>query len=268
MTVTIPPHAAETARQFLEARRLAAPLPDYPGSVPDSLEAAYIIQDIAIADGQGVIGGWKVGRINPPLSDQYGADRLAGPIFGPSIVEAQPGSAGYIFTQGFGAAEAEFLFRIGKTPDPRQTSFTLEEALAHVDAVHLGIEIASSPFPGINQLGPAVTVSDFGNNNGLIIGDPVEDWQSGFFEDIDVEVSINGASVGSGRASAFTDGPTGSVRFLLENLAKRGIVIKQGDWISTGAVSGVHPVREGDRVEARFGPLGTIECTIVAQQAQ
>lgn len=266
--MTTTPNAAEIARQFVDARRLAAPLPTYPGSVPQTLSEAYAIQDSALSAAAGAIGGWKVGRINPPTSDQYGADRLAGPIFASAITDAQPSSKGYIFTQGFGAAEAEFLFRIGKTPDPAKTSYTLEEAAAHTDVVHLGIEIASSPFPGINEHGPAVTVSDFGNNNGLIIGPSVEDWQSGGFEDVEVQVTINGIVVGTGQASAFTNGPTGSVRFLLENLAQRGIALKQGDWISTGAVSGVHQVREGDRVEASFGPLGTITCTIVAQQAQ
>ncbi|MGK2911033.1 MAG: 2-keto-4-pentenoate hydratase [Sphingobium sp.] len=260
--------AGEIARQFVEARRLAVPLPSYPGPIPGTLADAYTIQDRALSEASGVVGGWKVGRINPPTSDRYGADRLAGPIFVSAITDAQPDSLGYIFTQGFGAAEAEFLFRIGKTPDPAKTSYTLEEAAAHIDAVHLGMEIASSPFPGINAHGPAVTVSDFGNNNGLIVGAPVEDWQSGAFEDVEVQVTINGTVAGTGKASAFTDGPTGSVRFLLENLAQRGIALKQGDWISTGAVSGVHQVKEGDRVEASFGPLGTINCAIVAQQAQ
>lgn len=267
-TVNTPTPAAEIARRFLGARRLAAPLPDYPGLPPVSLDEAYAIQDTALGQSAEVVGGWKVGRINPPLSDRYGADRLAGPIFVSTISAAEPASTGRIFTEGFGAAEAEFLFRIGNAPDPGKTSFTLEEAIAHIDAVHIGIEIASSPFPGINELGPAVTVSDFGNNNGLIIGTPVEDWRSGAFADIDVHVKINGAVAGTGRASGFTDGATGSVRFLLENVARRGMAIKPGDWISTGAVSGVHPVREGDRVEANFGPLGIVECTIVAQQAQ
>lgn len=266
--MTTTPHTAEIARHFVESRRLAGSLSAYPGPLPETLAEGYAIQDCALSDGVGLVGGWKVGRINPPTSEQYGADRLAGPIFACTITEAQPESVGYIFTQGFGAAEAEFLFRIGKAPDPAKTSYTLEEAAAHIDAVHLGIEIASSPFPGINEFGPAVTVSDFGNNNGLIIGTPVEDWQSGAFEEIDVQVTINGTVAGTGKASAFTNGPTGSVRFLLENLAQRGIVLKQGDWISTGAVSGVHQVKEGDRVEANFGPLGKINCTIGAQQAQ
>ncbi len=34
----------------------------------------------------------------------------------------------------------------------------------------IGIEIASSPLQNINDYGPAVVASDFGNNAGLLLG--------------------------------------------------------------------------------------------------
>jgi 2-keto-4-pentenoate hydratase len=57
------------------------------------------------------------------------------------------------------------------------------------------------------------------------------------------------------------------VRFLLENLAARGIRLQPGAWISTGAVTGVHEVRVGQTVVADFGPLGTAHCVIRPQAA-
>src|SRR3546814_1847543 len=67
--------------------------------------------------------------------------------------------------------------RVGTPPPADQKRFTTEEATAHIDMVHLGIEIASSPLPTINDLGPTVTISDFGNNNGLVIGPAIADWR-------------------------------------------------------------------------------------------
>jgi len=182
------------------------------------------------------------------------------------VTSADAESAGYIFSDGFGAAEAEFLLRIGTAPVAGKTSFTLDDAASHIDAVHIGLEIASSPFAGINDHGPAVTVSDFGNNNGLIIGPAVPDWRDSDFVDTDVSVSIDGVVAGVGRASNFPDGVIGSARFLLENLAGRGIVLPVGSWISSGAISGVHEVKVGQRIDADFGPLGSMTCTIRAQQ--
>jgi 2-keto-4-pentenoate hydratase len=260
--------AADSARRFVDARRRASALRDYPGQIPETLAEAYAIQELAIDLYGQPVGGWKVGRILGDNVARFGVDRFAGPIFVPSIVTAAPDRVGCIFREGFGAVEAEFLFRIGTPPPAGQVDFTLEEAARYVDAVHIGIEIASSPFPGINILGPAVTVSDFGNNNGLIVGPPIVDWKSGDFADIDISSSIDGDVRGTGRACAFPDGPMGSVRFLLENLARRALPITAGQWVSTGAVTGVHQVSIGQMVRADFGSLGVVECAIGMQDAQ
>lgn len=255
-----------TAGRFLEARRTATAMAHYPGPLPQTLADGYDIQAIALAGMTTPLAGWKVGRILPPLSEHYGCDRLAGPIFASTVSLADGDARGLVFPGGFGAVEAEFLFRIGTAPSPEQSAFTLEEAAAHIDVVHIGIEIASSPFQGINDLGPAVTISDFGNNNGLLVGPAIRDWQSGAYAVQPVTTRIDGVDIGTGTAAAFAHGALGSVRFLLENLAARGITVEPGWWISTGAVTGVHPVRPGQTVEADFGPYGTLRCTIEAQQ--
>lgn len=265
-TATAEAHAAIASR-FVAARRRAEGFADYPGAAPGSLAEGYAIQDIALDLMDEPIGGWKVGRVPAPLVETYGADRLAGPTFAATIKGLEADATGLIFAQGFGAAEAEFLLRVAHTPDPDKMRYTLEEAAALIDAVHIGFEIASSPFVGINGLGPAVTVSDFGNNNGLLIGPAVPSWQSLDFARQAVAVRVDGQEVGSGKAASFPDGPIGSVRFLLENLAERGIPLAAGAWISSGAVTGVHEVRVGQHVVADFGSLGLLECHIMSQEA-
>lgn len=256
----------DIAEKFVAARLSGRSLPGYPGPIPDGLDSAYAIQDQAISQFGDEVAGWKIGRIWPPHSENFGANRLAGPIFRSSINVPDHADlpTGYVFHGGFGAAEAEFLLRIGVSPDPAKASYSLAEAAAMIDCVHTGIEIASSPLPTINELGPAVTVSDFGNNNGLIVGSAIEDWEDSGFADWPVSLLIDGAEAGTGMASAFPDGPIGSVRFLLEHLARRGIALPAGTWVSSGAVTGVHPVSVGQRVEARFGRDYSVSCMIKA----
>jgi 2-keto-4-pentenoate hydratase len=170
-----------------------------------------------------------------------------------------------VFADGFAAAEAEFLLRIGAAPDPARHDYTIDDARALIDAVHVGIEIASSPFPGINDHGAPVTISDFGNNNGLIVGAAVEGWRDIDFNTWPVEVLIGGERAGAATTATMLDGPFGAARFLFELMAARGIALEAGQWISTGAVTGVHPVRVGDRVEARFDDRLTVGCTIKAR---
>ena len=255
---------AAIADRFLTARRSAAPLDHYPGEFPATLDAAYAIQDRAIAAWGKPVLGWKVGRIMPPLSDRFGTDRLAGPIFATRQALQAGVTEMPVFASGFAAGEAEFLLRIGKSPPADKTSYTLDEAIDYIDAVYTGIEIASSPLASINELGPVAVVSDFGNNNGLLIGAEVRDWAVNGFEQWLVKLAIDGTEVAEGKASAFPDGAIGSARFLFELMGRRGIALTPGQWISSGAVGGVHDARPGQVVEARFGEMAPVKCQLVS----
>ena len=213
--------------------------------------------------------GWKVGRVPPPHSERFGTDRLAGPIF--SVVEdgdSRNMAAMPVFATAFAAGEAEYLLRIGSAPPKGKLDFTLDEAADLIDAVHVGIEIASSPLRTINELGPVAVISDFGNNNGLLVGDPVPDWRSRQFENWPVATLVDGVEVGAGIAAAFPDGAIGSARFLFELMARRGISLVPGQWISTGAVTGVHDARPGQTVEAWFGDEHHLACQLVAEKGE
>ena len=54
---------ATIARTFVEARTKARALPEYPGQIPEGMDAAYAIQDEAIGLWDDQIAGWKIGRI-------------------------------------------------------------------------------------------------------------------------------------------------------------------------------------------------------------
>jgi 2-keto-4-pentenoate hydratase len=263
--VTALDKSSQIAGRFLDARRAAAGLADYPGDFPATLDEAYAIQDSAIARWGRPVIGWKVGRVHPPLSERFGTDRLGGPIFARD--SAAPGGVPVempVFADGFAAGESEFLLRLGKAPPAGKTEFTLDEAADLIGAVHIGIEIASSPLRAINELGPIAVVSDFGNNNGLVVGPEIPDWRSSGFEQWTVSTLIDGVEVGTGRAAAFPDGAIGAARFLFELLAARGIALAPGQWISSGAVTGVHRAHPGQLVEARFGEGFAIACRLVA----
>jgi 2-keto-4-pentenoate hydratase len=200
---------------------------------------------------------------------RFGTERLAGPIFSSRVAQSNGSDVEMpVFDKGFAAAEAEFLLRIGRAPDAEQTRFTLEEAAELIDSVHVGIEVASSPLRAINDLGPVAVVSDFGNNNGLVVGAAVHDWRNSGFEEWTVTTLIDGSEVGTGRASAFPDGALGSARFLLELMARRGIPLEPGQWISSGAITGVHDARPGQAVEARFNSSLRVRCRLFAARPE
>ena len=139
-----------------------------------------------------------------------------------------------VFRDGFAAAEAEFMLRLA-SPDGRALPANNEEAMDWIDDIRIGIEIASSPYSDINRDGPCVTISDHGNNAGLILGQRVERDLWNDLNSIDVALGINGETVGEASVATMLDGPFGAARFLLAGLPT--VITWRSGW--TRASSGV-----------------------------
>lgn len=258
--------SSPTARAFVEARRAGRFLSPYPGPLPVTLADAYEIQDEAISAWPDRIAGWKLGRIKEPLDQQYGAGRLAGPIFSRNIWQAGAEATRFpVIDGGFAAVEAEYIILLGATA-PDRADWTAASVVSLIEQVFTGVEIAGSPFPGINESGPAVTASDFGNNAGLILGDEITGWRDRL-ADLICTVAIDGQIVGRGGAVDIPGGPLDSLAFLLNLLHARGRRLEAGQLISTGAATGVHQIYIGQSAVADFGPDGRIACEAVAATA-
>lgn len=260
--------ARATARKFVSARLGALSLPQYPGETPDSLDAAYACQDAAIAEWPDEIVGWKVGRIPETWRERFPEERLMGPIFARAVAAAEHGDLVEIpvFEGGFAAVEAEFIFSLAADAPAHQTSWTIAEAARIAGALHVGVEPAGSPLATINELGPAVVVSDFGNNAGLIVGPQILDWQARSFDSLTCETFIDGTRVGRGSASSLPGGPLSALAFALTRAARRGRALKAGDLVSTGAATGIHDIRIGQGAHVVFAGAGEIRCRAVRAQ--
>lgn len=260
--------SGSTAEAFVSARRAARALDRFPGEIPASLSAAYRIQDTAIALAGDPIGGWKVGRIAPALQAVVGADRLSGPIFAANIWRAAETPVRLpVILGGFAAAEAEIALEIGFDVPGAARRWTLDEAAALVTSARSAIEFAGSPLATINDLGPYVVVSDFGNNAGMILGPEIHDWRT-VLPDLECVTEINGREVGRAKVGLLETGPLESVRFLLENLGARGIDTRAGTWVCTGAVTGVHDVQCHERAVCSFGLGAAIAALAVPAAAR
>jgi 2-keto-4-pentenoate hydratase len=219
---------------------------------------AYQIQELAMSRWQDSLAGWKIGYIAPDRRTARDPDRLVGPIWQrqchPSEEQVSPAEVG-IFTSGFAAVEAELVIRLGQDLRARDRAGWTAEAAADLEQ-HLlvGIEVASSPIPDINSLGPTVIAADFGNNNGLVLGSVIGDWPGG--APIQLACYIDGQLVGEGSAENLPGGIHHGMAAALNILASRGQPLRTGMVFATGAVTGIHPIGLGQhcRVEVRGGP--------------
>ncbi|MEH6663490.1 MAG: 2-keto-4-pentenoate hydratase [Brevundimonas sp.] len=259
---------AAIARAFVDARIGARALPDYPGQIPQDMEAAYAVQDEAIRLWDDQIAGWKIGRIPDAWLERLKAPRLTGPIFRRAVWTAVEGEVMDfpVFEGGFAAVEAEFILKLAADAPADRTDWTAQDAADLVETLIVGVEPAGSPLATINVLGPPVVASDFGNNAGLILGQEVPDWRDRL-TDLTCETFIEGQSVGRGGAASIPGGPLEALAFLLGLNARRGRPLKAGDLISTGAATGIHDIVAGQSSRVVFDGVGEILCRAVPAKA-
>lgn len=249
------------AEAFVAARRSGEALDHYPGGqLPTDLDQAYAIQDAAVSLWGGKPAGWKAGLIRPEHREPGGDERLVGPIWAESIHHADATEIAIpIIAGGFAAVEAEFVVRIDVAVEPGEWTASSAAGLSH--RVFAGIEIAGSPLAKINDLGPAVTASDFGNNAGLIVGPQL----AAPPESIMVRTTIDGNGVGAADGSVIPGGAFSSLAQTLSILGRRGYAVPAGTFFATGAVTGVHEAGPGSSAEITFGDLDPLRCRLIAR---
>ena len=246
------------AAELVAARTEGRSLTGFPGAIPGTMAEAYRIQDRAISRWSDSLAGWKIGFIPADRRSAGEPDRLIGPIwrqqFHRSEDQSSPTEMG-IFAAGFAAVEAELVIRLGQDlPAHTGADWTAEEAAGLEQDLLIGIEVASSPIPDINSLGPTVIAADFGNNNGLVLGSVVADRPGE--PAVRIACYIDGQLIGEGSADALPGGMHHGLATALNVLVSRGHSVRAGTVFATGAITGIHPIRLGQhcRVEVQDGP--------------
>ena len=226
-------------------------------------EPQDVIAVVTQADDQVV--AWKVGGIPPHLRPVLGQDWVTGPIY--SKRQKIAGDAAVImpvFEGGFAAVEAEIILEFGDLAGLETPSPSAAEIIPFIARCYIGVEIASSPMPEINNIGPLAVISDFGNNHGMIIGQEIKDWSPDLLSSIDVKTYVEGELVGAANPPAPPAGPMGAAAFLVSNLKRRGRPVPAGLRVSSGALTGIHDVLVGQHSTVVFDGIGEIEIDITA----
>ena len=140
------------------------------------------------------------------------------------------------------------MVRLARDLPAHPGPWTAEEVAALDQQLLVGIEVASSPIPDINALGPTVIAADFGNNNGLLLGPELADLAG-----VELACRIDEEVVGEGTAANLPGGLHHGLATALNLLIQRGHAVRAGTLFATGAITGIHVIRPGQhcRVEVR-----------------
>ena len=222
------------SERLVDARLNAELLPDFPGSLPETLEQAYAIQSASIDRWQDDVVAWKVAKLPATDRSRFPSERLMGPVFKSTICRLETDSLALmsVYEGGFAAVEAEYA---------------------------LVAEIASSPLPMLNSIGAMAVIPDFGGNCGLVIGPKISDWRAVTPRSLTVSVTIDHVKVGEAAPDAIERDPLQATRFLIELCSCRGIDLPKGTLISTGALTGVHDMEVSSTAKLDFGRFGSFK---------
>lgn len=252
---------ADIAANLLAARRekrALAGFPAFDAMTPPLSDAVQRAMAQALTE---PVGGWKVGMIAPPLRPAFGRERFLGPVLSEGIVTVLDAPAVFhIIPGGTAACEAEFIVRIGRDV-AAGTSLAPAEAMALVTDTHIGLELLSSAVPNLTDCGSLAIVADLGFSGGLVLGAKLGSPTAIFAEEFAVTMSKNGAPLSEGGSSAIVGGYHTALHYGITAAAATGRGLRAGDYLSLGALAGLHVVTAGDRIVADFGSLGQVSVT-------
>ena len=89
-------------------------------------------------------------------------------------------------------------------------------------------------------------------------GPAIPNWREIDLATIQARCLVDGEEKWVGTANIVYGGPLKSLLWLANN----GSGLRAGEWVSTGTITGLAPVKAGNRVIGDFGRFGTVEVTV------
>jgi 2-keto-4-pentenoate hydratase len=206
--------------------------------------------------------GYKAGLTNPAVQKRFNYDKpVRGTLYANMLLDD-----GAVVDAAFGARalfEADLLVRI-KDADAIKHAKTPMDVLLAIDQIIPFIElpdlVVEAP-PKLN--GPAINAINVGARLGVMgkaIAVPVTRAERFAMHDglRDMVVTVNdgaGAELGRGKGSDILEHPLNAVVWLVQDLLKENLALKNGDLVSLGSFSPLLPPKAGLKVVVNYQGL-------------
>jgi 2-keto-4-pentenoate hydratase len=249
--------ALSIAREFVTARTNASHrLTWLEGFRPTVLDA-YDVQRLATELHSDSVAAWKVGRLHAPHCGPGLTTRFIGPVFA-KTVRRQLGSIMRlpIRRNVNNAVEAELLVLLKDLPDLKSSLAHDYAWQDHISAIHVGVELAGNDLGKTHDSIPFANVAAFGNNRGLIIGDRVPHELYGL--PLHVRTMIDSHQVGAAEIVPWAI-VTASLSDAIAEARALNFELKPGQWIATGALTGIHAISACQNVVIQFEGYESLE---------
>lgn len=253
------PQEAALGALLLQANRdrtLIEQVPDH--LLPRDEASAYRVA-ASVADRLGArVGGWKIGATAANNSRDLGAARpIVGRIAAANIL-LSPARLPFdrLMTP---VQECEFAFELAEDLAARAIPWTPADLVPRIRAAYPAIEVGERRLSRRHAVPILMLVADNSAAGHLVLGDPIENWQSRDLAACPVTLRIDDAPTASGFGRDVLGHPLAALAWMANQGALAGRTLKAGDIVSTGSCTGMVAVARATRSVADFGPLGTVD---------
>lgn len=201
--------------------------------------------------------GWKIAATTEAVRQRLKTD---GPIYGRTFRRFRCDSPTRLQRSELldPLVECEFFVTLGRSLPVRNRPWSEVEVKDSVSTVHAGIEVAECRFPSA-ALPPLPAILADGSASGrYVFGGVIENWQAGLAT-IEVRLEVDGRELRRGTGADVMGDPLRPLHWLAEQRRRFGDGLRAGETISTGSITGMLPVRAGQRVVGRFGSVAQVE---------
>lgn len=226
--------------------------PSTMSAAPGDYDDVYQIQH-AVASRVGKVGGWKAG------ADAADAKPVMAPIFASEIITS-PATVDHDRYRLHGI-EAELAFRLSDDLPARDKPYSDAEIAERVECMLPLIELVDSRLTEYSTAGDLWKLSDNQINAGLVIGEPIANWEKLDTTKQRVIQSFDGEVVVDNTGWNFPGTPIGLLRRVADTCRHCG-GLKAGQIATMGSMTGILFVERGTKVTAEFEGLQTLSVTV------
>ncbi len=246
------------------------------GAVIDTLPAhckptdrarAYAVQSLLEPRSGQPLVGWKIAATS--VAGQRHIN-VGGPIAGRLLAERVHAQGAVLSLTGnrMRVAEPEFVFRMGQDLVPRAAAYSVDEVMAAVADLYLGVEVPDSRFADFTTAGEPQLIADNACAHEFVLGPQASAvWRGLDLSLHTVRASVQGTARSfnrEGSGAAVLGDPRTAVTWLANELRGLGITLAQGQIATTGTCMQPLELQSGDTVETDFGVLGRMQVRFAA----
>lgn len=228
---------------------------------PASRADGYAVQAELWRQSQEACAGWKIAATSLAGQAHIGVDGpLAGRLWQSRILA--DGARIALRDSAMRVIEAEFVFRLDRALPPRGTAYEVDEVIAAVGNLYVGMEVPDSRYGNFVAVGAAQLVADNACAWLYVLGDEVTlPWRERDLRKQAVVAFRNGQPTARGDGSAVLGDPRVALTWIANELARFDEGLKAGELVTTGTCIKPLEVAGGDVVRLDFGDFGQVSAT-------